>query len=61
MFVMTADGGVVRYDDPDFAVDADRILLQRVFIYDLLAQGCSVSLLPGAEYRDSKVRLSSQL
>ena len=53
MFVMTNDGGVPS-DESSTAV-AERILLQRVFLYTLLAQGVSVSILNGAEYRDSKV------
>ena len=53
MFVMTSDGGIVEDSSP--APAAERILLQRVFLYSLLAQGVSVTLLRGAEYRDSKV------
>ncbi len=54
MFVMTNDGGVV--EEPTSETAAARILLQRVFLYSLLAQGVSVTILHGAEYRDSKVR-----
>ena len=53
MFVMTSDGGIVEDSSPASA--AERILLQRGFLYSLLAQGVSVTLLRGAEYRDSKV------
>ena len=52
MFVMTNDGGVLNPDD-DLS---EALLLQRVFIFDVLAQGTSVALLQGAEYRESKVR-----
>ena len=50
MFVMTNDGGVNPEDH-----SAEVRLLQRAFIFDILAQGISVALLQGAEYRDSKV------
>ncbi|KAI0720199.1 P-loop containing nucleoside triphosphate hydrolase protein [Cerioporus squamosus] len=53
MFVMTNDGGVVEESSSEPA--AARILLQRVFLYSLLAQGVSVTILHGAEYRDSKI------
>ena len=53
MFVMTNDGGVPIPENNPSEVQ----LLQRVFIYDILAQGISVALLQGAEYRDSKVCL----
>ncbi|OSD04333.1 P-loop containing nucleoside triphosphate hydrolase protein [Trametes coccinea BRFM310] len=53
MFVMTNDGGVV--DESSSTAHAERVLLQRVFIYSLLTQGVSVTLLKGAEYRDSKI------
>ncbi|KAI0677460.1 P-loop containing nucleoside triphosphate hydrolase protein [Trametes maxima] len=51
MFVMTNDGGVVEKSTRH----AERVLLQRIFVYNLLAQGVSVTLLKGAEYRDSKI------
>ncbi|EIW61285.1 P-loop containing nucleoside triphosphate hydrolase protein [Trametes versicolor FP-101664 SS1] len=53
MFVMTNDGGVV--EGAASTAHTERILLQRVFIYTLLAQGISITLLKGAEYRDSKI------
>lgn len=56
MFVMTNDGGVAEESSSE--THAARVLLQRVFIYNLLCQGLSVTLLKGAQYRDSKVRLS---
>ena len=53
MFVMTNDGGVVQSTSAKAA--AERVLLQRVFVYSLLSQGVSVTLLHGAQYRDSRV------
>ncbi|KAI0638272.1 P-loop containing nucleoside triphosphate hydrolase protein [Trametes polyzona] len=53
MFVMTNDGGVI--DNSSSPAQAERVLLQRVFLYSLLAQGVSITLLKGAEYRDSKI------
>ncbi|KAH9899786.1 P-loop containing nucleoside triphosphate hydrolase protein [Cubamyces lactineus] len=53
MFVMTNDGGVAEESSSE--AHAERVLLQRVFIYNLLSQGVSVTLLKGAEYRDSKI------
>ena len=53
MFVMTNDGGVVEESSSE--PETARILLQRVILYSLLAQGVSVTVLHGAEYRDSKV------
>ncbi|CDO68719.1 hypothetical protein BN946_scf184652.g46 [Trametes cinnabarina] len=53
MFVMTNDGGVV--EESSSTAHAERVLLQRIFIYSLLTQGVSVTLLKGAEYRDSKI------
>ncbi|KAI0948028.1 hypothetical protein AcW1_009642 [Taiwanofungus camphoratus] len=50
MFVMTNDGGVL--DDQNLA---GQILTQRIFIFDLLSQGTSVTLLQGTEFRDSKI------
>ena len=56
MFVMTIDGGIL--DEASSDSISESVLLQRVFLYSLLAQGVSVTLLRGAEYRDSKVRVS---
>lgn len=56
MFVMTNDGGLI--DDSD-DLSVQRILAQRVFLFDLLASGIAVTLLQGAEFRDSKVNLST--
>ncbi|KAG5652595.1 hypothetical protein H0H81_004426 [Sphagnurus paluster] len=53
MFVMTNDGGVLDGIQPRLA--AERTLMQRMFIYDLLSGGLPIALLRGAEYRDSKI------
>lgn len=52
MFVMTNDGGLLGHCDD---VCAQRILVQRTFLFDLLAAGIAVTMLQGAEFRDSKV------
>lgn len=57
MFVMTDDGGIAG--GASTVAATERILLQRVFLYSLHSQGVSVTLLRGAEYRDSKVRTAS--
>ncbi|GBE83891.1 Uncharacterized helicase [Sparassis crispa] len=54
MFVMTNDGGVLDQECNTFSLP-ECILTQRIFIYILLSQGTPVSLLQGAEFRDSKV------
>jgi len=53
MFIMLNDGGplIIQGD-----LSAERILTQRVFLLEILSSGVSVSLLNGAEFRDSKVR-----
>lgn len=56
MFVMTDDGGIAGSSST--AAVTERILLQRVFLYSLHSQGVSVTLLRGAEYRDSKVGMA---
>ena len=53
MFVMLNDGGTPKDNDCDMAT---RILIQRGFIFGLLTSGVAVTLLHGAEFRDSKVR-----
>ncbi|TFY68503.1 hypothetical protein EVJ58_g983 [Rhodofomes roseus] len=55
MFVMTNDGGLISREFDDQSLRAEALLVQRVFIFNLLAQGITVSLLHGAEYRDSKI------
>ncbi|KAH9932994.1 P-loop containing nucleoside triphosphate hydrolase protein [Fomitopsis serialis] len=55
MFVMTNDGGLVDRDPDDELLQAEALLVQRAFMFDLLAQGTTVALLHGAEYRDSKI------
>jgi ATP-dependent RNA helicase DDX60 len=53
MFVMLNDGGPLENTDLDMAT---RILIQRNFIFGLLTtSGVAVTLLHGAEFRDSKV------
>ena len=58
MFVMLNDGGTPAEDDLDMG---SRVLVQRSFIFSLLTSGIAVTLLHGAEFRDSKVRSSSRL
>jgi ATP-dependent RNA helicase DDX60 len=52
MFVMLNDGGMPKNTNDDTTM---RILLQRNFIFGLLTSGVAVTLLRGAEFRDSKV------
>src|SRR5882762_7322455 len=52
MFVMTNDGGLLDGSD---ILSAERVLNQRLFIFDLMAAGVAVTLLNGAEFQDSKV------
>jgi ATP-dependent RNA helicase DDX60 len=52
MFVMLNDGGALENTDLDMA---RRVLIQRNFIFSLLTSGVAVTLLHGAEFRDSKV------
>jgi hypothetical protein len=52
MFVMLNDGGTCKDTNHDMAI---RILIQRNFIFGLLTSGVAVTLLHGAEFRDSKV------
>lgn len=52
MFVMLNDGGRPENIDDDMAT---RILVQRNLIFGLLTSGVAVTLLRGAEFRDSKV------
>ncbi len=58
MFVMLNDGGTPAENDQDMAT---RVLIQRNFIFCLLSSGIAVTLLHGAEFRDSKVRSCSRL
>lgn len=59
MFVMTNDGGVVVRSD-SASHTPELVLIQRVLVHDLLSNGVSVILLKGAEFRDSKVSVSTQ-
>lgn len=52
MFVMLNDGGMPENMDYDMAA---RVLIQRHFIFGLLTSGIAVTLLHGAEFRDSRV------
>ncbi|KAH9007609.1 hypothetical protein EDB83DRAFT_2509312 [Lactarius deliciosus] len=52
MFVMLNDGGTPAEDDHDVAT---HVLIQRNFIFCLLTSGIAVTLLHGAEFRDSKI------
>ena len=52
MFVMLNDGGSRNVTNHDTAM---RILIQRISIFGLLTSGVAVTLLRGAEFRDSKV------
>ena len=52
MFVMTNDGGLLNRSKN---LSAERILGQRVHLFDLLGAGIAVTLLQGAEFKDSKV------
>ena len=49
---MLNDGGMPKNPNHDTTT---RILLQRNFIFGLLTSGVAVTLLRGAEFRDSKV------
>jgi len=52
MFVMLNDGGRPEDTDHDMVT---RVLVQRNFVFGLLTSGVDVTLLHGAEFRDSKV------
>lgn len=56
MFVMANDGGLL---DGSEILSAERTLVQRLFIFDLIESGIAVTLLNGAEFRDSKVGSAS--
>jgi hypothetical protein len=53
MFVMLNDGG--SPEQTDLTLANEILLVQRTFIFDILAQGLSVALLAHSEFRDSKV------
>jgi len=52
MFVMLNDGGMPENTDYDVVT---RVLIQRHFIFSLLTSGIAVTLLHGADFRDSRV------
>ncbi|KAI0073118.1 P-loop containing nucleoside triphosphate hydrolase protein [Panus rudis PR-1116 ss-1] len=53
MFAMVNDGG--NFDELTKPMAIERALFQRILMHDLISQGVSVSLLQGAEFRDSKI------
>ena len=58
MFVMTNDGDLLPTSPADtesLNIAAECILVQRMFIFKLLTAGIAVTILKGAEFRDSKV------
>lgn len=56
MFVMTNDGGAFQLEPTvEKTLQAERILSQRIFILNMICTGTGVTLLKGAEYRDSRV------
>jgi hypothetical protein len=56
MFIMLNDGG--NPEGSGLTRANELLLLQRTFIFDVLAQGVSVTLLADAEFRDAKVTSS---
>jgi hypothetical protein len=59
MFVMTNDGGVCQPEPTvERTLQAERILSQRIFVLNMICTGTGITLLKGAEYRDSKVKSS---
>lgn len=57
MFALVNDGSSDDNSIDDFA--AQRLLCHRAFLYDLLTSGLALALLAGAEFRDSKVNIST--
>lgn len=49
---MTDDGGSVH---SDLMLQAERALIQRTFVYELLSSGIAVALMRGSEFKDAKV------
>ena len=59
MFIMTNDGGVFQLGPTvERTLQAERILSQRIFILNMICSGTGITLLKGAEYRDSRVKPS---
>jgi hypothetical protein len=59
MFVMTNDGGVFQPEPTvERTLQAERILSQRIFVLNMICTGTGITLLKGAEYRDSRVKPS---
>ena len=56
MFIMTNDGGVFQQEPTvERTLQAERILSQRIFVLNMISTGTGITLLKGAEYRDSRV------
>ena len=56
---MTNDGGVYQLEPTvERTLQAERILSQRLFILNMICTGTGITLLKGAEYRDSRVKPS---
>jgi hypothetical protein len=53
MFVCCGDGKLL--DANSTSLEAERVLLQRLFIFDVLKSGIAVTMLPVAEFKNSKV------
>jgi hypothetical protein len=53
MFVMINDASIL--DRGEWSESLKAVLVQRTFIFDILASGISVTLLQGSEFRNSKV------
>ena len=59
---MTNDGGVFQLEPTaEKTLQAERILSQRIFILSMICTGTGITLLKGAEYRDSRVKSFSFL
>ena len=53
---MTNDGGVFQQEPTvERTLQAERILSQRIFVLNMISTGTGITLLKGAEYRDSRV------
>jgi hypothetical protein len=53
MFIMTNDGG----SGSRGTLETQAILMQRVFLFDMMSQAIPVALFRGAEFHDSKVSI----
>jgi hypothetical protein len=59
MFVMMNDGGTL--DSMDSTYTFQRALIQRSFMFDLLNEGISLTLLQSTEFRESKVSITGRV